>query len=72
VSTDVNKAVVRSFVEAWNTKDFDRFDELMAEDTHLCRQPSVQYLSYPGITCRSLDQPPPLGWKRGDERLHAA
>jgi hypothetical protein len=38
VSTDANKGVVRSFVGAWNTKDFDRFDELMAEDAHLCRQ----------------------------------
>jgi C-1 hydroxylase len=35
VATDANKAVVRSFVEAWNTKDFDRFDALMAEDAHL-------------------------------------
>jgi C-1 hydroxylase len=35
VSADANKAVVRSFIEAWNTKDFDRFDELMAESAHL-------------------------------------
>jgi steroid delta-isomerase-like uncharacterized protein len=26
-----NKAVVRSFVDAWNTRDFDRFDVLMGE-----------------------------------------
>ena len=35
MSTDENKEVVRSFVEAWNTKDFDRFDSLMAEDAVL-------------------------------------
>jgi steroid delta-isomerase-like uncharacterized protein len=32
---DVNKAVVRSFVDAWNIRDFDRFDELMADDAVL-------------------------------------
>jgi len=26
---DANKAVIRSFVEAWNTRDFDRFTVLM-------------------------------------------
>ena len=30
-SVDANKAVVRSFVDAWNSRDFDRFDELMAD-----------------------------------------
>jgi predicted ester cyclase len=30
-----NKAVVRAFVEAWNTRDLDGFDELMAEDARL-------------------------------------
>jgi hypothetical protein len=28
---DANKAVARSFVDAWNDRDFDRFDTLMAE-----------------------------------------
>jgi C-1 hydroxylase len=35
MSTDANKAVVRSFVEAWNTKDLDRFDDLMSETCRL-------------------------------------
>ena len=35
MSTDANKAIVRAFVEAWNTKDFDRFDDLMAPDAQL-------------------------------------
>lgn len=30
-----NKAVVRSFIEAWNTRDFDQFDHLMAEQAVL-------------------------------------
>jgi C-1 hydroxylase len=30
-----NKAVVRWFVEAWNTRDFERFDRLMAPDAVL-------------------------------------
>ena len=32
---EANKAVVRSFVEAWNTRDFDRFEKLMADDAVL-------------------------------------
>jgi steroid delta-isomerase-like uncharacterized protein len=28
---DANKAVVRSFVQAWNIRDFDRFDALMGD-----------------------------------------
>jgi len=28
---DVNRNIVRSFVAAWNERDFDRFDTLMAE-----------------------------------------
>ena len=32
---EANKAVVRSFLEAWNTRDFDRFDILMGEDAVL-------------------------------------
>ena len=28
---ETNKAIVRSFVEAWNTRDLDRFDELMGD-----------------------------------------
>jgi len=35
MSTEANKAIVRSFIEAWNTKDFDRFESLMAEDARL-------------------------------------
>jgi steroid delta-isomerase-like uncharacterized protein len=31
VDLEANKALVRSFVEAWNTRDFDRFDALMGE-----------------------------------------
>jgi steroid delta-isomerase-like uncharacterized protein len=30
-----NKAVVRSFIETWNTRDFDRFETLMADDAVL-------------------------------------
>jgi steroid delta-isomerase-like uncharacterized protein len=29
IDLDAHKAVVRSFVEAWNSRDFDRFDALM-------------------------------------------
>lgn len=35
VDLDANKALVRSFVEAWNTRDFDRFDVLMGDDAVL-------------------------------------
>jgi C-1 hydroxylase len=35
MSTESNKAIVRAFVEAWNTKNLDRFDELMAESAQL-------------------------------------
>lgn len=28
---DANKDIVRGFVAAWNERDFDRFDELMAD-----------------------------------------
>jgi len=35
MSTEANKAVVRAFVDAWNTKSFDRFDDLMADDARL-------------------------------------
>lgn len=31
VDLEANKALVRSFIEAWNTRDFDRFDALMGE-----------------------------------------
>lgn len=27
---EANKAVIRSFVQAWNTRDFDRFTALMS------------------------------------------
>lgn len=32
---DANKALVQSFVEAWNIRDFDRFDALMHDDAVL-------------------------------------
>jgi C-1 hydroxylase len=35
VSAETNKAVVRAFVEAWNTRSFDRFNDLMADDAQL-------------------------------------
>ena len=35
MSEESNKDVVRSFVDAWNTKDLDRFDALMAESCQL-------------------------------------
>ncbi|HZO79906.1 MAG TPA: ester cyclase [Solirubrobacteraceae bacterium] len=35
VDLEANKALVRSFVEAWNTRDFDRFDALMSEGAML-------------------------------------
>jgi steroid delta-isomerase-like uncharacterized protein len=31
VDLEANKALVRSFVEAWNTRDFERFEVLMGE-----------------------------------------
>ena len=31
VDLEANKALVRAFVEAWNTRDFDRFDAVMGE-----------------------------------------
>jgi C-1 hydroxylase len=35
VSIEKNKNVVRAFVEAWNTRSFDRFNDLMADDAKL-------------------------------------
>jgi C-1 hydroxylase len=35
MSAPQNKSVVRSFVEAWNTKDLSRFETLMSPDAHL-------------------------------------
>ena len=35
MSVEANKQVVRSFVEAWNKKDFDRFNDLMGPDAIL-------------------------------------
>lgn len=35
MSTESNKDVVRAFVDAWNTRDLDRFDDLMAESCRL-------------------------------------
>jgi len=29
--TEAGKAVIRSFVDAWNSRDFSRFEDLMAE-----------------------------------------
>lgn len=34
-TTETNKDVVRSFVDAWNTRDFDRFTALMGDDAVL-------------------------------------
>ena len=31
IELEASKALVRSFVEAWNTRDFDRFDALMGD-----------------------------------------
>jgi steroid delta-isomerase-like uncharacterized protein len=33
--TDANKAIVRSFIEAWNNRDFARFEDLMADTCQL-------------------------------------
>lgn len=33
--TELNKNVVRSFIEAWNEREFSRFDDLFAEDAVL-------------------------------------
>jgi C-1 hydroxylase len=35
MSTAANKSLVRAFVEAWNERDLDRFDDLMAESCQL-------------------------------------
>jgi C-1 hydroxylase len=35
VDLEANKMLVRSFVEAWNSRDFDRFDALMGDDAVL-------------------------------------
>ena len=35
MTLESNKAVVRSLVAAWNEQEFDRFDDLMAEDATL-------------------------------------
>jgi predicted ester cyclase len=35
MSTAANKSVVRAFVEAWNARDLDRFDDLMADSCRL-------------------------------------
>jgi len=32
---ETNKKIVESFVDAWNGRDFDRFDALMADDATL-------------------------------------
>lgn len=32
---DINKALVRSFIAAWNERDFDRFETLMGRDAVL-------------------------------------
>jgi steroid delta-isomerase-like uncharacterized protein len=35
MSAQANKAVIQSFIDAWNSKDLDRFDELMSETCQL-------------------------------------
>ena len=32
---EAGKAIIRSFIDAWNTRDFDRFEALMGEDAVL-------------------------------------
>jgi hypothetical protein len=32
---EANKTLVRSFVDAWNARDFNRFEDLMAESAVL-------------------------------------
>src|SRR5437773_2077526 len=34
-STEENKSVVRAFVDAWNTKDLDRFDDLLSDNARV-------------------------------------
>ena len=35
MSTAASKSLVRAFVEAWNARDLDRFDDLMADSCRL-------------------------------------
>jgi C-1 hydroxylase len=35
MSTAANKSLVRAFVEAWNAKDLDRFEDLMSQSCQL-------------------------------------
>ena len=32
---EANKAIIRSFIDAWNTRDFDHFEALMSDDAVL-------------------------------------
>jgi predicted ester cyclase len=32
MSTERNKTIIRSFIDIWNSRDFNRFDEILAED----------------------------------------
>jgi steroid delta-isomerase-like uncharacterized protein len=32
---EASKAIIRSFIDAWNTRDFDRFEALMSDDAVL-------------------------------------
>ena len=34
-TTETNKALIRAFIETWNSRDFDRFDSLMGPDAVL-------------------------------------
>jgi steroid delta-isomerase-like uncharacterized protein len=41
MSGDENKEIVRAFVDAWNTRDLPRFDDLMAESCRLTVGPAT-------------------------------
>jgi C-1 hydroxylase len=44
VSVEANKAIVRSFIDAWNSRDFERFGELMGDGA---------VLHIPAASCRA-------------------
>jgi ketosteroid isomerase-like protein len=49
-TTEQNKAVIRRFFDAWNSRQPDAFDELIAPDVVRHCQAT------PGVEARSLDQ----------------
>ena len=49
-TTEQNKAVIRRFIDAWNSRQPDEFDDLIAPDV-------VRHCeATPGVEARSLDQ----------------